>query len=175
MRLPFLLAPALALAGPFLALSSLPVTAQTAPRLLLSAEVNTAATDVPGGACPVLLHLRNTGRETVSMVGRLEGRLGDGGFPSYRTFSFDNVRPGAGRHAEAHLRRRLPAGGRRGASCSAACSMCHQGLSSYLNCEGDLGAERASGQAIEMVVQVTDWDPGGIGTAGSGQSPPPSR
>ena len=174
MRLPFLLAPALALAGPFMALSSPPLSAQTAPRLLLSAEVNTGATDVPGGACPVLLHLRNAGRETVSMVGRLEGRLGDGGFPSYRTFSFDAVRPGQVSTQKLTFDGDCR-GGTPGSIVFRGLLMCHKGLSSYQNCETDLGAERASGQAIEMVVQVTDWDPGGLGTAGTGQGSAPSR
>jgi hypothetical protein len=165
MRKPFLLAVAITLAA---------LPAQAAPHLLLSAEVDPRPATAAGGqSCPVLLHLRNATREPVGIVGRIEGRLGDGGFPSYRTFSFDSVRPG-GVATQPLVFDGDCQGTNPGHLVFRGLLMCHEGLSNYLNCQADLGAERSGGRALDVQLDVTDWDPGGLGT-GAAQGSAPGR
>ena len=183
MRPVFLLAAFLLAATPVLAAVFFVPAAHAAPALLLSAEVNPAATNVPPQSCPVLLQLHNTTRQAVSMIGRLEGQMGDEGFPSFRAFQFDNLRPGG--VATDHINFDGDCLHQSGPDHPAGqiilrgLLMCHEGLANYLDCHSDIGAEPSSGRfAVDIKIDITDWDPGGTGSSlppGAGIAPLPGH
>lgn len=149
--------------------------ARAQPTLLLSASIQPRASGILAGSCPVVIQLRNLERQPVSMIGRFEGTIGDSDFPSYRTFAFDNVPPG--RAASTNINfdgdcsHAAAPGQSRGELTLRGLLMCHKGLTNYFNCQHDIATEpSAAAIPLTVTIDITDWDPGGLGTTATPKS-----
>jgi hypothetical protein len=164
--------PALILAAA-LALAVSP--ADAAPTLLLSAIPAPPASGGVANACPVTLELHNTTRLPVSMVGRVEGHIGDGDFPSYRTVEFDNVAAGRVGTVRVEFDGDCAAGRMTGRVVLRELYMCHEGLTRYFDCHQEIGAENGSG-GLQVGIDFTGASFDGLGdqspAAGAPASPP---
>jgi hypothetical protein len=152
--------------------------AEAAPSLLISASPAAATSGSAANACPVLLQLRNTTRMPVSMVGRLEGHIGDSDFPSFRAFQFDNIAPGRTGAERIEFDGDCGSGRITGRVVVRQLFMCHAGLTRYFDCHQDIAAENPAGGGLQVVVDFSGQNFDGLGDqvpAAGGPASPPAR